>query len=139
MEKMEAKLSHMRGYLLRLARHCAHCTRLKRDYHLAYALLMDPEYGIMDNFMPQTLSQVPQLLKATKSDPDYPSLQEALASPMRQEFLDAMVVEIQELESHNTWTLVRKDSLPEGANILPSTWALRIKRFPDGQFCKIKG
>ena len=46
--------------------------------------------------------------------------------------------EIKELEEHRTWEVVRLDQLPEGANILPSTWALKIKRYPDGRVNKFK-
>lgn len=108
------------------------------DNRYLYALLMDPEFGIMENLFPHAISQVPSMLKATKSDPDGPTLQEALAGPQRAEFLEAMAKEIDELEKHGTWTVTPKASVPEGANILPSTWVLRIKRYPDGRFRKVK-
>jgi Reverse transcriptase (RNA-dependent DNA polymerase) len=108
------------------------------DNRYLYALLMDPEFGIMENIFPHAISQVPSMLKATKSDPDCPTLQEALAGPQREEFLEAMAKEIEELEQHGTWTVTQKSAVPEGANILPSTWVLRIKRYPDGRFRKVK-
>lgn len=37
--------------------------------------------------------------------------------------------EISELESHNTWNIIDRNSLPEGENILLSTWAFKI---PEG-------
>ena len=46
--------------------------------------------------------------------------------------------EIQELERHNTWMEVQRSSIPEGANILPSTWAYKVKRYPDGRLRKFK-
>jgi hypothetical protein len=46
--------------------------------------------------------------------------------------------EIAELEAHGTWTIVRKESMSDGANLLPSTWALKIKRYPDGRMRKNK-
>ena len=102
---------------------------------------MDPEYGVMDDLFADAMVQCPELMKAKAKgkDPDTPTLQEALASPQREQFLEAMRKEIQELEEHDTWTVVRRDELPEGANILPSTWALKVKRFPDGRVRKIKG
>jgi hypothetical protein len=30
------------------------------------------------------------------------------------------------------------NELPSGANVVPGTWALKIKRFPDGRFRKFK-
>ena len=46
--------------------------------------------------------------------------------------------EISELEELNTWTVVQKSSLPKGANLLPSTWAFKLKRYPDGRMRKHK-
>ena len=37
-----------------------------------------------------------------------------------------------------TWTAVLRSSLPKNANILPSTWAYKIKRLPDGEILKFK-
>ena len=108
------------------------------DYKYLYALLMEPEFGLLENLYPQAISQVATMMKGTASDPDLPSLQEAMSGPHHTEFLEAMNKEIEELESHNTWKVIPKSSLPEGVNILPGTWALRIKRFPDGRFRKIK-
>ena len=110
------------------------------DHRYLYALLMDPEFGVMDNLFPDAISRCPALLKASKakSDPDLPTMQEALSGPHRAEFLEAMQNEIQELEEHGTWDVIPRDQAPEGANILPSTWAFRVKRFPDGRFRKTK-
>ncbi len=122
----------------KLACHVAASTWAKRDYALVHALLMDPEYGVMNNLMPHAISQIPQLLTGSKTDPDYPSLHEALAGPQHDEFINAMHKEITELEQHGTWKLVQRSSLPEGVKPLPGTWAMRIKRYPDGRFRKIK-
>lgn len=110
------------------------------DHRYLYALLMDPEFGVMDNLFPDAISRCPALLKASKanSDPDLPTMQEALSGPHRAEFLEAMQNEIQELEEHGTWDVIPREQAPEGANILPSTWAFRVKRFPDGRFRKTK-
>jgi hypothetical protein len=45
---------------------------------------------------------------------------------------------ISELEAHGTWTIVQKASMPSGSNLLPSTWALKIKRYLDGSMRKNK-
>ena len=108
------------------------------DYKYLYALLMEPEFGLLENLYPQAISQVATMMKGTASDPDLPSLQEALSGPHHTECLEAMNKEIEELESHNTWKVIPKSSLPEGGDILPGIWALRIKCFPDGRFRKIK-
>ena len=88
--------------------------------------------------MPHVGSVSPQMLKAHSSDPDIPSIGEAMRGPHREEFLEAMKDEIRSLEKYNTWTLVRRASLPEGVKPLPSMWVFCIKRYPDGGFCKTK-
>jgi hypothetical protein len=45
---------------------------------------------------------------------------------------------IRALEEHDTWTVTRRSSIPEGANVLPGTWVFKIKRFPDGRYRKTK-
>ena len=49
-----------------------------------------------------------------------------------------MIKEIQELEEHGTWIVMLRSKIPEGANIIPSTWAFKIKRSPDGEIKKFK-
>ena len=67
----------------------------------------------------------PCALKASATHyPDTPRLHEAMGGEHQEEFLIAMVTDIAEIEDINTWTVVRKYSLPKGENLLPSTWAL---------------
>jgi hypothetical protein len=122
----------------RMIQAAVHRTRQVYDYNYVYALLMDPEYGVMTGQLPDVMAQCPQLFKSKTKDPDTPMLHEALAGPHQEEFLKAMRNEIKELEEHDTWTVVKRSRLPEGANVLLSTWALRIKRFPDGRVRKYK-
>ena len=76
---------------------------------------------------------------AATKDPDTSTLKDVMMDlEHRCEFLKAMEVEIKELEAHNTWTVMKKSEIPEGANILPSTWTFKIKRYPDGTIRKFK-
>ena len=50
-----------------------------------------------------------------------------------------MKQEIKELEKHNTWTVIKRSEIPQGKNVIPGTWALKIKRYPDGRLRKFKG
>ncbi len=128
-------ISRWKGLMLATA---VRLTRQAYDYNYLYALLMDQEYGVMQDMVPDVLERCPTLMKAQSNDPDLPPLHVALAGPHREEFLAAMRDEISELEKHGTWTVVKRRKLPEGANVLPSTWALRIKRYPDGRVRKFK-
>ena len=81
----------------------------------------------------------PYELKASViHDPDTPRLHEAVGEDHQEEFIIAMGKDIAEIKELNTWTVVRKSSLPKGANLLPSTWAFKIKQYPDGKMRKHK-
>ena len=75
------------------------------------------------------------------NDPDTPNICEALTGPYHDEFLEAMSIEIDELEAHGTWTVVnitdvkpltRPDGTTYTPQIVPVTWAYKIKRWPSG-------
>jgi histone deacetylase 1/2 len=46
--------------------------------------------------------------------------------------------ELGQLIELDCWDVLWKTQLPEGANVLPSTWAFRVKRKPSGEFLKFK-
>ena len=102
------------------------------DMNFAYALLLDPEYGLLDGVMPHRPAPLYKAGKVT-ADPDTPDIGTALSGPDAHLFCDAMQVEIQQLEDLNCWDVVAKSDLPPGANILPGTWAFKLKRYPDGR------
>jgi hypothetical protein len=81
-----------------------------------------------------------QLLAAcsstSKHNKDNPSWDTATKGPFQAEFWQAMHVELITLmNDFKCWDLVPR--LPH-MNILPSTWAFKIKRFPDGTVKKFK-
>ena len=66
-----------------------------------------------------------------------------MSGPHRDEFIEAMKSEIDDLVKHKTWHSVSESQVPAKAdgtkaNILPCTWVLRIKRYPDGRLRKFK-
>ena len=66
---------------------------------------------------------------------DLPTYWEAMNSPDAEGFMEAMTKEIAMLESMGAWEIV---DWPVGKNVLPSTWALCWKRYPDGRVKKFK-
>ena len=50
-----------------------------------------------------------------------------------------MRTEIEELEEHNTWTIIKRSDVPPDKQVIPGTWALKIKRFLDGRLRKFQG
>jgi Reverse transcriptase (RNA-dependent DNA polymerase) len=102
------------------------------------AVGVDLATGMQEDMHPWTI-QTPWALKARATkDPDLPSLREGLAGPYRDEFWKAMELEISGLEGMGTWEIVSRASMPGGAKAIPGTWALRIKRYPDGRLNKFK-
>ena len=76
--------------------------------------------------------------KSGTNDADLPSLLEALSGPYKNEWREAMSDEIKALMDRNTWTVINKSQLPLNVRVVPSTWAFRIKRYPNGDFRKFK-
>ena len=77
-------------------------------------------------------------LAAAKNDPDTPNFKESLSGEHREDFIEAMKKEVSALKKRTTWFLVPKWKLPKGAKIIPTTWAMKIKRFPSGAFRSFK-
>ena len=73
--------------------------------------------------------------KAEASKADNPNWWEAMKSPFADEYWKAAVKEIETLEKMGVWDVVDR---PEGVNVIDSTWAFKLKRFPDGLIKKFK-
>ena len=56
--------------------------------------------------------------------------------PYADDYWKAAEAEIMTLESKDSWTVVERT---DDMNVLPSTWAFKLKRFPDGTVKKFKG
>ena len=130
--------SYTNGMAMRMAK------KLEIDegfFTLLMAHMTDTEYGAFDNLPVDALTRGMHMMKGFKSgipDPDTPTMAEAMRGPHREDFLEAMQNEISELEAHKTWTEMNRSALPAGANVLPSTWAYKVKRYPDGRLRKFK-
>ena len=79
----------------------------------------------------------PYAYKASNSDPDTLSYDEAMADVDRELWIEAAKKEIKSLEDHGTWTEV--DISEATSRILPSQWVFRRKRTPDGNVKSHKG
>ena len=74
-----------------------------------------------------------------KNNPDLPSYYEAMTGDDREGYIAAMGNEVKELEDKGTWVLtLRSEMERRGGKALPSTWAFRRKRYPDGSVRKLK-
>jgi Reverse transcriptase (RNA-dependent DNA polymerase) len=76
---------------------------------------------------------------ASKSDPDTLMYHEAMMANDKQEFWDAMEVEIAVLEKQNTWTVVScTQATKQGKKVIPGIWTFKRKQYPDGRIWKHK-
>ena len=143
----------VKKFSLSLCKCLLNFTHLQRIYDVNYyfALVLDSEFGILDNVMslpPDILIRNPFMFKAkSKSDPDTPNIREAMTGPYREEFLEGMLNEITELISHDTWEVIERSKIPKikdengkeyTPDVIPTTWAFKIKRWPHGLLRKIK-
>ena len=73
--------------------------------------------------------------KQKPADPDLPTLKEGLASPQREQWLQAMREEVEALREHGTFSLC---TLPAGKSAISGKWVLKIKRGPAGEVQRYK-
>ena len=86
------------------------------------AEVTDPEEGFIDTSIPDVSLRAFKASKKGKN-PDLPNHREAMEGPHREEFKKAMQKEIEALEAHGTWQGTLRSSVPQGAEIVPLTWA----------------
>ena len=74
--------------------------------------------------------------KSAASKEDNPTWWQAMSGPFADEYWKAAVTEIETLEGMDAWDVVDKT---DDMNVIDSTWAFKLKRFPDGLIKKFKG
>ena len=80
----------------------------------------------------------PLAFAAKANNEDTPNFHQAMNGPDAEGYYEAMEKEMEQLEEKNPWDEIPIETVPEGANILDSTWAFKRKRFPDGRVRKLK-
>ena len=73
--------------------------------------------------------------KAAASSEDNPGWSQAMKGQFADEFWEAAKVEITTLEGMDAWEVVERTL---DMNVIRSTWAFKIKRYPDGLIKKFK-
>jgi hypothetical protein len=79
---------------------------------------------------------VPQAYGAKSNDPDTLTWNEAMNGPNKDGFWKAAKKEYDTLVEMEVWDEVDRESW---MNVIPGTWAFRIKRYPTGEIKKLKG
>ena len=86
--------------------------------------------------MVQSMEPFALAARASKYNEDSPNWSSATNGPFQEEFWTAMETELKTLEDDmHSWELVPRTS---DMHVLSSTWAFKIKRFPDGLIKKFK-
>lgn len=89
----------------------------------------DPDFGTVEYMHPS-------IFGAKANSEDTPNWTEAMNSPNADGFWNAMEIEIETLtKTRDCWKEVKRKPW---MNVLPGTWAFKIKRFPDGSVKKLK-
>jgi hypothetical protein len=77
----------------------------------------------------------PMALSMKANAADNPNWNQAMNGPESKGYWRAMELELETLISKNAWVVVERTS---NMMVLPSTWAFKCKRFPDGLVRKLK-
>ena len=102
-------------------------------------LLLTNDFEFYENLGAYILGNHSHTMKASLEHKPYTTqLHEAMSGEHRDDFLATIGKYIKYLEQQNNWKVVKKTSIPCGANLLPSIWAFNIKRYPDGSLWKHK-
>ena len=132
-------VSHYAVSLLSITDHDAVFSQSDWDEIYGYLADMNLELAIQQPCVSHALDVA--FPAKTNNDPDSPMFQEAITGEYENEYWEAMDKEIAGLDKRNTWTSIPRSSIgkeyPKGP-VLPSTWALKIKRKVDFSFRKFK-
>ena len=102
-------------------------------YESLISLHTDAQSGLLND-------SIPLLFSAKASDADSPTLREILALPDDEErnaWIEAMYLELDQLQDKGTFVVVDR-SEAGNRQVVPSTWAFKRKRYPDGSIMKLK-
>ena len=78
----------------------------------------------------------PMALAAKANSADNPTWNEAMNGPNRDGYWEAMAIELETLAiKKQAWDVIEREPW---MNVLPSTWAFKCKRYPDGLVKKLK-
>ena len=73
--------------------------------------------------------------KAAASAEDNPTWKQAFEGAFAEEYWQAAILEIETLEKMEAWDVVERT---DDMNVIGSTWAFKLKRYPDGLIKKFK-
>ena len=99
-----------------------------KNFHIYIARTLDAHSDTWE-------SPHPMLLTAKSTSDDNPNWHQAVNGPFSDQFHEAMEIEIATLEKLGAWVKVKRT---HAMNVIKSTWAFKIKRYPNGLLRKLK-
>jgi hypothetical protein len=81
-----------------------------------------------EDYKLQDMMNDPIAFLSQHGDPDTMYFHQAMRQPDRDEFIKALVKEINDHIINKHWVLVRRDQVPPGTKILDSVWSMKRKR-----------
>jgi hypothetical protein len=91
-------------------------------YSSYYEVLHEDDYRLQDDMAD------PIAFLSHHSDPDTMYFHEAIRQPDREDFIKAIIKEINDHITRKHWILVPREKVPKGTKILDSVWAMKRKR-----------
>ena len=91
--------------------------------------------GSVESLVVNWLHPLMLAAKSKGNDADNPNWLQAMNGPFAQEYWEAACVEVETLERMDAWSVEERTL---DMNVLPSTWAFKCKRYPDGLIKKFK-
>jgi hypothetical protein len=91
-------------------------------YSSYYEVLHEDDYKLQDEMTD------PIAFLSHHSDPDTMYFHEAMRQPDREDFIKAVIKEINDHIDRRHWILVPREKVPKGTKILDSVWAMKRKR-----------
>ena len=106
-------------------------------YHVSLNTLCAIMNTTPDDCLWEEMTKTPEFHKASASDPDTMTLDQALRQvEHRDKWIEALEKEIRTLEEMGTWEEVPFESAEK--DVIPCMWVMKIKRKPDGSLDKFK-
>ena len=117
----------------------------KNNFTHIHSLLLNEDQRNLNTLLSQFIKSYYPLFKDNEeSNPDVPSLQQAMSGPGKEESLEATMAEIDKLEHFNTRNMKKISEISNGSNMISNIWDLKVKKHPEkrlenfkSRFCKV--
>ena len=104
----------------------------------SYATKLVHQTQLVNQHFDGTFNYFHPLAFTETSDNETYTFKEMLQQEDKNEFIKAMLKEVQDHENRNHWHLFERDKIPQGHKTILAIWSFKRKRFPDGSINKYK-